>query len=264
MPIKKDASGKRWVEMELIVPGTPEQVWQALATGPGNTGWFAKTEIDGRVGGVVRFDFGDGSSSVGEVTEWAPPQRFCYVERDWDEDAPPIATEITITARSGGRCVVRMVHSLFTSSDAWDDQVEGFEGGWPGLFQVLRVYLAHFAGQDCECFWVMQQAKLDDLSAWQRLTELVGLTGASVGEQRSGAFGGERWSGVVEHLYQDAKQRYYLVRLLEPGPGIALLGTYSSGETMRVSLSRYFYGDDAQARAARSEPALRAWLASAF
>ncbi|ESZ18472.1 hypothetical protein X737_18045 [Mesorhizobium sp. L48C026A00] len=34
MPIKKDETGKRWVEMEFI---TPEQVWRAIATGPGNT-----------------------------------------------------------------------------------------------------------------------------------------------------------------------------------------------------------------------------------
>jgi uncharacterized protein YndB with AHSA1/START domain len=264
MPIKKDGSGKRWVEMQLLVPGTPEQLWHALATGPGNTGWFTKTEIDGRVGGVVRFDFGDGTTSTGEVTDWEPPQRFAYVERDWDKDAPPIATEVTITARSGGRCVVRLVHSLFTSSDAWDDQVEGFESGWPGLFEVLRVYLANFAGQQCECFWAMQQAPLDQLSAWRKLSELVGLTGASVGEPRSGTFGSERWSGVVEHVHQDAKQRYFLVRLTEPRPGIVLCGTYGTGETTRVSFSRYFYGDDAEAQAAHSEPALRAWLSSTF
>ena len=32
MPIKKDGTGKRWIEMEFIVPGTPEQVWQAIAS----------------------------------------------------------------------------------------------------------------------------------------------------------------------------------------------------------------------------------------
>ncbi len=35
MPVKKDDSGRRWVEMEFLVPGTPEQVWHAIATGPG-------------------------------------------------------------------------------------------------------------------------------------------------------------------------------------------------------------------------------------
>lgn len=30
MPIRKDDSGRRWVEMEVLVPGTPEQVWDAI------------------------------------------------------------------------------------------------------------------------------------------------------------------------------------------------------------------------------------------
>ena len=113
MPIKTDDTGKRWVEMELIVPGTPEQVWQAMATGPGNSAWFTKTRIDGRVGGAVDFDFGPNGASTGEVTIWEPPFRFGYVEREWSDGAPPVATEIIVTSRSGGRCVVRMVHSLF-------------------------------------------------------------------------------------------------------------------------------------------------------
>ena len=30
MPMKKDDSGRRRVEMEFLVPGPPEQVWQAI------------------------------------------------------------------------------------------------------------------------------------------------------------------------------------------------------------------------------------------
>ena len=50
MPIKKDGSGKRWVEMEFLAPGTPEEVWQAMATGPGNAAWFTRATVDERVG----------------------------------------------------------------------------------------------------------------------------------------------------------------------------------------------------------------------
>ena len=44
MPVKKDASGRRSVEAEVEVPGTPEEVWQAIATGPGISSWFVPTE----------------------------------------------------------------------------------------------------------------------------------------------------------------------------------------------------------------------------
>lgn len=261
MPIKKDESGKRWVEMQLLVPGTPEQVWHALATGPGNSGWFTKTEIDGRVGGTVKFDFGDGTVSAGEVTEWEPPRRFAYLERDWEKGAPPVATEITITARSGGRCVVRMVHALFTSSEAWDDQVEGFESGWAGLFQVLRVYLAHFAEQQTASIWVARMAKSGALETWQRLTEALGLAGANVGERRSASFGAESWTGVVEHVYQDGTQRHCLLRIEQPSSGIALVGVYAQGDgATRVSVARYYYGADAELRADEGDAAWRGWL----
>ena len=47
MPLKKDDSGRRWVEMEFLVPGMPEQVWQAIVTmrlvWPGSSSASTKT-----------------------------------------------------------------------------------------------------------------------------------------------------------------------------------------------------------------------------
>jgi uncharacterized protein YndB with AHSA1/START domain len=40
-------------ENTVEVPGTPEQVWEAIATGPGTEAWFVPAEIEGRVGGRV-------------------------------------------------------------------------------------------------------------------------------------------------------------------------------------------------------------------
>ena len=44
MSVKKE-SGRRWVQVEVEVHGTPEEVWQALATGPGISSWFVATEV---------------------------------------------------------------------------------------------------------------------------------------------------------------------------------------------------------------------------
>lgn len=263
MPIKKDGSGKRWVEMELIVPGTPEQVWQAMATGPGNTAWFTRTTIDEHVGGTIHFIFGPNGESKGEVTAWEPPFRFGYVERDWAEGAPPVATEITVTARSGDRCVVRMVHSLFTSTDDWDDQMEGFEGGWPGFFQVLRVYLAHFAGMKAAFFLVTAPVEALQLDVWKKLAERLGVAGANAGEEIA-LQTPEKLSGFVEHVQQNTEQRYALLRLSEQAPGIALIGTYGVDNATNASMAFYLYGDDAEQRAAVSEPAWRNWLTETF
>jgi uncharacterized protein YndB with AHSA1/START domain len=264
MPIKKDDTGKRWVEMELIVPGTPDQVWQAMATGPGNSAWFTKTRIDGRVGGSVDFDFGPNGASAGEVTVWDPPFRFSYVERDWSEGAPPVGTEITVTSRSGGRCVVRMVHSLFASTDDWDDQLEGFEGGWPGFFEVLRVYLAHFAGMKAASFLVLAPSENPQAEVWKKLTEALGLAAANVGDERMTPQQPEKLSGIVERVRQDDKQRYIILRLNTPTPGIALIGTYDAGNAANASMALYLYGDDAEQRAAESEPRWRDWISETF
>lgn len=273
MPIRKDGTGKRWVEIEWIVPGTPEQVWHAMATGPGYAGWFVKAEIEPKEGGALHFDFGEGAISRGVVTAWEPPARFGYEERDWSPGAPPVATEITITGRDGGRSVVRMVHSLFSTSDEWDDQMEGFENGWPGFYAVLRLYLAHFAGAHASSFIAMTPVGGDALPAWTRLCDALGFAGASVGESRTSQSGPEPWSCIVEQVHQDHRQRWVLARIVEPSPGIVLVGTHQSAASSNdveakigkaqgtnVSVCRYFYGDDAAARSTESEARWRAWF----
>jgi hypothetical protein len=175
-----------------------------------------------------------------------------------------VATEITIAARSGDRCVLRMVHSLFTSSDDWDDQIEGFENGWPGFFAVLRIYLAHFPGANAASFLALAPSSLASLDAWLRLGELLGVSGASVGERRTASAGPEPWSGVVEHVRQDAQQRYVLLRLDSPSPGVVLVGTRDKGSGTNVSLTRFFYGQDAETLATSSAPLWRDWLTRAF
>lgn len=264
MPIKKDGTGKRWVEMEFLAPGTPEEIWQAMATGPGNTAWFTRATIEERVGGALRFEFGPEMSSSGQVTMWEPPHRFGYVERDWNGDAPPVATEIVITSRSGGECLVRMAHSLFSSSDEWDDQMEGFESGWPGFFAVLQVYLRHFAGKKGVSFQAMASTEGEHLAVWKRLIESLDLAGAHVGERRTTAPEPERLSGVVEQVHQDMKVRWLLLRLDAPTSGVAVIGTYGAKQSVNVSMSLFFYGDEAEAVAAASEPRWRAWLGATF
>ena len=77
MSVKKEANGRRSVQVEVEVPGTPEQVWQAIATGPGVGAWFVPTEVDGRIGGTVTHHFGGGMDSVATITEIQRNLRGC-------------------------------------------------------------------------------------------------------------------------------------------------------------------------------------------
>jgi uncharacterized protein YndB with AHSA1/START domain len=262
MPVRKDETGKRWVEMELFVPGSPEDVWKAIATGPGTSAWFVKTEIEERVGGAIRFDFGVHGSSAGEVTTWDPPHRFGYVERDWNPGAPPVATEIVITSRSGDRCVMRMVHSLFATTDDWDDQLEGFEAGWPGFFDVLRIYMERFRGQRAAVIQAKSTSAGASLPAWRRLLEALNLTGADVGERRALPREPEPLEAVVERIVQDAAQRYVVIRVDSP-PAIAVIGVHE-GAFGSAGVGLYLYGEDAAQRAANAEPRWQSWVRSLF
>ena len=76
MSVKKEASGRRSIQVEVEVPGTPEEVWQAIATGPGVSAWFVPTEMveqDGKPV-AVKLNFGPGMESVSKVTAWDPPR----------------------------------------------------------------------------------------------------------------------------------------------------------------------------------------------
>ena len=78
MPVQIDQDGRRWVSAETEVTGTPEVVWQAVATGPGISSWFVPTEVEERVGGQTISHFSpDGSmDSLAEVMVWNPPHLF--------------------------------------------------------------------------------------------------------------------------------------------------------------------------------------------
>ena len=62
MSVKQEANGRRSVQVEFEVPGTPEEVWQAIATGPGISSWFVPTEFEERDGKpvAVTLNFGPG------------------------------------------------------------------------------------------------------------------------------------------------------------------------------------------------------------
>ena len=147
MPVKKDASGKRSVETEVEVPGTPEAVWNAIATGPGISSWFVPSKVEERDGGVIEQDFGPNMESKSRITSWDPPRRFTADSNDMGPNAPTTATEWTVEARAGGTCVVRVVHSWFASTDDWDTQFEYTQFGWVAFFRILRAYLRDFRNQ---------------------------------------------------------------------------------------------------------------------
>jgi uncharacterized protein YndB with AHSA1/START domain len=264
MSVKKEASGRRSVQVEVEVPGTPEEVWQAIATGAGISSWFVPAEFEERDGKpvAVKLNFGPGMESSSAVTSWDPPRKFSAEAPGWMPGSPVIADEWSVEARGGGICVVRIVHSLFAETDDWDNQLEGTESGWPGFFRILRIYLTHFRGQGSATMQFMAPAAGTEAEAWETFTAASRLRGVSAGQSWRTPAGVPELGGVVEHVSQSPYST--LLRLDKPCSGTAALGAVNFGGQSMVTLNFYLYGDQAAATVARETPLWQAWIQEHF
>jgi hypothetical protein len=177
---------------------------------------------------------------------------------------PTVATEWIVEARAGGKCVVRVVHSLFASTDDWDNQLESTESGWPGFFRILRLYLTHFRTLRCSPIQVMSFTRQPVSKAWEDLAAPLALNKVRVGQQwRAPSNGVPMLAGVVEAVGEGKHPHNVLVRLEEPAPGVASLGAFDCGG-VQVMVALYLYGDKGATVAARDEGAWRGWMSERF
>jgi uncharacterized protein YndB with AHSA1/START domain len=263
MTVKKEPSGRRSVQVEVEVEGTPEQVWRAIATGPGISAWFVPTQLDGRVGGALSLDFGGGMVSSATITQWQPPHRFVAEDKTWLQGGPPVATEWIVEAKQGGTCTVRVVHSLFASTDDWDGQLESTETGWPGYFRVLRHYLRHHAGEASASFVLMTPSPDDAKRTWDKLGHALGAVTPAVGQPLRVAAHGASIAGTVQAVDDVPQGKGVMVTVNEPAPGVVLVSAMDCMGMHMATLQAFFYGPLATAAAADKEH-WQQWLAGLF
>ena len=260
MPVKKDASGRRSVEVETEVPGTPEEVWKAIATGPGISAWFVPTKLEQREGGAIVLDFGAGMESEAVIKVWDPPRRFVAESKEqMGPGSPTVADEWMVEAKSGGTCRVRIVHSWFASTDDWDKQFESVEKGWPAFFRILKIYLTHFRGQASDLIPLMAMSSESKSAVWKKLLGSLGFAHLTEGQRVETAHGAPRLTGIVERVV-DKEHEELFVRLEEPTSGVAHFLPVVMGSQACLSVRLYLYGTQARAVVAREAPVWQAWI----
>jgi uncharacterized protein YndB with AHSA1/START domain len=260
MPVKKDASGRRSVAVETEVPGTPEEVWQAIATGPGISAWFVPAQIEEREGGAIVLDFGPGMESKAVITTWDPPRRLVAESKEqMGPGSPTVADEWTVEAKAGGTCRVRIVHSWFASTDDWDNQFEGVEKGWPAFFRILGIYLAHFRGQPSDVIPLLAMTSESKAAVWSRVLDSLGLARLSEGQRVETPPGAPRLGGIVERVVDEDHEELF-IRLEEPTSGVAHFLPIVMGGQVCLSVRLYLYGAQAREVAARETPVWQAWI----
>lgn len=263
MTIKRDPSGRRSIQAEAEVPGTPEEVWEAIATGPGIGSWFYPTELEERVGGVLKYHTGSEMVHVpARVTVWDPPWRFRHEGKDCGPEGPPTATEWIVEPRSRG-CVVRMVHGLFASTGDWDNYLKSFEDGWPQALAILRLYLPFPRSARHHRTGLRKPRRFSPrcLAGPPRRTRCRrARSRRSLGTRRGRGCGPR---GILDELRPEGRQPYVLLRLDRPAPAIAAASAYKMSTRAAVMLSLYLYGGE-DAPAARAEVFWQAWVKARF
>lgn len=162
------------VTEEITLDATPEQVWQAIATGPGIDSWFmGHSEIEPREGGATSFSM-FGQEEPGTVTAWEPGKRFAY--RSDEKNGEFMAFEYLLEGREGGSTVLRFVHNGFLGDD-WEEQYEALKVGDRKYLEKLAVYVKHFSGRVAAHNMFLPGPQVSDVSrAWAAFGTAFGLT----------------------------------------------------------------------------------------
>jgi uncharacterized protein YndB with AHSA1/START domain len=252
-------SSDRTVEHEIEVPGTPDQVWRAIATGQGISGWFVPSRVEERTGGTMELDFGPGiGTSSGEVTVWEPPTRF--VHRGTGAAGNPVVYEWHVEARSGGTCVVRMVTSGFLSEADWQAEYDATGEGWKLFLSNLRLYMLHFAGQACAPLLVQQMSDVSPDETWRTLANSLGLPETPTLGQQVSTTTGPTLSGRVERF----ESRLMTLLLDAPARGIAVVGTEAFDDKGFPMVYLYLFGSGAEQAILQHQTAWQEWIEQTF
>ncbi|WP_053206394.1 SRPBCC family protein [Jiangella muralis] len=226
---------------------TPEQIWQAIATGPGIDSWYmGRADVEPGPDGSVRIDFGGYTPSY-DVTAWEPGKRLAYGETP-EADGRFVAYEFLLEGRDRGSTTLRVVASGFLPGDDWADEFEAMSRGHELFFRTLFEYLAHFAGRTATPVTAFGPPVADWDIAWARLHDELGLT-APVEAGDAVALPGD--DGVVYYVNADT---------LGVRTGGALL-RFIKGFRGPMVASHHIFADDARRH---TDAAWRSWLTRVF
>ena len=180
----------RRMEIEVALDATAEQVWEAIATGPGISSWFVPTTVVAELGGLMRQDFGSGFVADGEVTAWEPDRRFAYRAKDPDGDVA-----------GGGAAGGEVAEQVTGGERAGRDLTGGAADGGDGVSEVAGAAVAGAGEERAErpdyAFEFLVEAR-DGGSAVLRFVQSGFLDGAEWDAEYDGFLHG--WRLFFENL----------------------------------------------------------------
>jgi uncharacterized protein YndB with AHSA1/START domain len=244
---------------EIELDATPEQVWEAIATGPGVDSWFmGRNEIDPGEGGRTRQTL-FGQTHEATVTGWEPEKRLAYSTSP-GEDGSFMAFEYLIEGRGQGSTVLRLVQSGVLGGD-WETEYEAMKVGWDMYLHKLAQYLTYFAGRTATVVSAIRPGAPERETAWAALKAEFGLSGeAREGDQvRFTVPGLPTIEGVVDYVglptFLGVRTHDGLYRFIHSGP--------QRGDVIVVG-HHIFSGAEGSEDPEATERAWQSWLAGLF
>ena len=232
------------VRREVLLPGTPEQVFAAVTRE--TAGWMFPVETSPGVGGLGPDD--------PKVKKWSPPEQATI--RVDGPDGFFNALDYLIEARNGGTAYLRYVHSGVLMTDDWEAQYDGIGAHTDFYLHSLGQYVSRFAGRPVTYLAVSGPPASAAPGSVDVLKAALGLTDASrVGDAVSLDVPGlGRIETVLDYLSpqfvglrsSDALYRFY--------------GREAFGGT--VDAAHHLFAPDVDLAAAT--PAWQGWLESVF
>jgi uncharacterized protein YndB with AHSA1/START domain len=227
------------LQRELALDATPEQVWAAIATGPGLAAWFMPMEVD---------------PDSGQVVAWEPGKRLA-IQTPTAGDGSTQAFEYLIETQGDGTAILRFVHSGYLGED-WGDEYESMTAmGWDMYFHTLAEYFTHFAGLPATYVEAEGPPSSGQAGAWPLLVAALGFTepvepGGPVRVELAGA-------GPIDGVVDYVTPNFIGLRTAD-----ALIRFHGRAPiAMTVAVSHHAYGE---VDAAQLAHAWASWLAGAF
>jgi hypothetical protein len=165
----------------------------------------------------------------------------------------PLTSKFLAEVQSGGTCVVGVTSSGFGTGAEWESEWWDDMGrNWMPFFDNLRLYLAHFPGQEATQLEATASHPGDTQALWSTLRDTLGLGEEGATVQVHDA------TGTVEGI----GERQALVRLTTPMPGTLSICTYgdAGADPATAGVRGYLFSPDAANYLHHEEPAWQAWL----
>lgn len=124
--------GGKWaLHFERRLAHAPEKVWHAITDPEHLSQWypFTATELDPRVGGVIRFRDEEGTELHAEITEFQPPKIFAFQEYHQQTGTHGLHFELE---PDGEGCRLVFTHTF--ADKTWATQTET---GWTRCLDAL-------------------------------------------------------------------------------------------------------------------------------